>query len=158
MNEVEEEKKVDTTQGKRIRVYVRYKQNVPMEIDINNKQTVMDLKDAVEDQDEKFDCENIKLIIKGKILKNEKTLEEYNIQYDDIISLVATKLREPKKPPAPAEGAPATTDSATSTSAVPATTETTATTATTPATTTEPPKEEEKKESYEPDRGIFATR
>ena len=66
---------------------VTYDIEVPSE-----KTTILELKKEIE-KTYNFDASQIKLLLKGSILNDEKTLEDYKIQDGDTIILMATKIK-----------------------------------------------------------------
>lgn len=71
--------------------------NVEVESD---KNTVKDLKDAIE-KAHGFDANQLKLLHNGKVLENEKTLEDYQIKDENVVIMMNVKVKAKVDNPPP---------------------------------------------------------
>lgn len=100
-------------EGNLIKITLRQNSGTQFDVTVSSKGTVRDLKDACVEK-ASLSADEQRLIFKGKILKDEMTLEEYKIEDGVVVHLVKGKSA------ASSGGAPTT--SATTTNTNPTTT------------------------------------
>jgi ubiquilin len=95
----------------KIKITIRQSSGDQFEVEIGPKATVEELKKACAEKQTAIAAEEMRLIFKGKILKDEMTLDEYKITDGLTIHLVKGKSANAGGAGAPSEGA-STTSSA----------------------------------------------
>ena len=84
---------------KKIKVQLRQNSGAQFDIEVNGKGTVRDLKEACVEK-AGISADEMRLIFKGKILKDENTLEEYKIEDGVTVHLVKGKSAASSEPSA----------------------------------------------------------
>ncbi|CAN0435044.1 unnamed protein product, partial [Scytosiphon promiscuus] len=63
------------------------------QIDVEQTQTVREVKGVIEEQNAEFPAAQLKLIHSGQILKDDSTLAEYKIKEEEFLVCMVTKVR-----------------------------------------------------------------
>ena len=93
-----------------MRLNVQTMKNVKYAVDVNETDTVLDVKRALQQQHQLGDPDEQKLIHVGKILKDEQTLDAAKVKNNDLIVVMISKKKTAA--PKPAEAAAATAPAA----------------------------------------------
>ena len=76
-----------------MKLIIKNLKQVTFEIEIpSEKSTILDLKNAIKTS-QNLESENLKLLLKGSILDDSKTLEEYKLKDGDTIIMMSTKVK-----------------------------------------------------------------
>jgi UV excision repair protein RAD23 len=116
-----------------MKITLKTMQNQQYSLDVEKTDTVLEVKKKIEAQ-EKHEVASQKLIFTGKVLEDDKILDEYNIKENDFLVLLVRKITSKPSQTATQTSTPPTT---TNPSSAPTTTTTTTTSSTsTPTSTT----------------------
>ena len=86
-----------------MKIIVKNLKKVEYNLEVESeKNTLKDLKDAIE-KAHGFDSIQLKLLHNGKVLQNEKTLEEYQIKDENVVIMMNAKLKAKANNPPPKE-------------------------------------------------------
>ena len=96
-----------------MRLNIQTMKNVKYAVDVNDTDTILDVKKALQQQHQLGDPDEQKLIHVGKILKDDQTLDAAKVKNNDLIVIMISK----KKTVAPKPAEPAAADAAPATAA-----------------------------------------
>lgn len=82
-------------EGEKIKVVVRQSSGDQFEVEVATKATVKELKEACAAKQTAIGADEMRLIFKGKILKDEMTLEDYKIGEGLTVHMVKGKSAAP---------------------------------------------------------------
>ena len=91
-----------------MRLNIQTMKNVKYAVDVNDTDTILDVKKALQQQHQLGDPDEQKLIHVGKILKDDQTLDAAKVKNNDLIVIMISK----KKTVAPKPAEPAAADAA----------------------------------------------
>lgn len=73
-----------------IKFKVKVSEELEFDLELEDTKTILDLKQASTEKSQ-FPVEDMKIILKGRILKDEQTLQECKITEGAVVNLVNTK-------------------------------------------------------------------